>query len=164
MRKKALVQSERLDAEGIKGLLTHLRRLSEDTEATRADATEKNELHKKRVYVVQGLRAVCASLGFQEIDKPHHAEKNDVYSPVVQSFDTMNLGAITFRVALEGRLESSSGIVVGKCDDEFIHIAELLKEQFGVETAFKLVEAGEPLKKTWTAKDLPTSAKKMSNQ
>jgi hypothetical protein len=162
--RKALVPSKRLDPKDVKSLLADLRRLSGDVESTLADATEKNELHKKRVYVVQGLRVVCKSLGFQEIDTPHYAEKDDVYSPVVQSFDTLNVGKITFRVALKGMLESSSGITVGKCDDEFIHLAELLKEKFGIETAFKIASTGEPLKKRWTAKDLPTSAKKMSNQ
>ena len=65
-------------------------------------------------------------------------------------------------VALEGKLESSSCISVNNCDEEFSKFSDILKSQFGIETSLKRVEEGEPIKKYKTAKDLPTSAGKLS--
>lgn len=143
-------------------LLEETRSLTGKVDSALSLATEKSNTHQKRLYVIKSLREVCASLGFQEMDEPHYVEKDNSYSPVTQNFNTINRGTITFNVSLDGKLESSSCITVDHCDEEFSKFSELLKDQFGIETAFKREEDGEPIKKYKTAKDLPTSAGKLT--
>jgi len=119
---------------------------------------EKDNLHQKRLYVIKSLREVCASLGFDEINEPLYEKEGDAYSPVVQDFDTLIHGTLTFRMALEGNVESSSGISIDNCGEKFSEISELLREQYGIETSFKRAGEEEPLKKAKTAKDLPKSS------
>ena len=151
-----------IDTAKFESLLVQSRSLSDKVASSLSLAIEKDNLHQKRLYVIKSLREVCASLGFQEMEEPHYAEKDNPYSPVVQNFDTLNLGAITFTVALEGRLESSSCISVDNCDEEFSKFSDILKSQFGIETSLKRIEGGEPIKKYKTAKDLPKSEGKLS--
>lgn len=153
-----------IDTAKFESLLTQSKSLSDKVATSLSLAMEKDKLHQKRLYVIKSLREVCASLGFHEMDEPHYAEKDNPYSLVVQTFDTLNLGTITFTVALEGKLESSSRISIDHCDEEFSKFSELLKEQFGIETSLKRIEEGEPIKKYKTAKDLPTSAGKMTQK
>jgi hypothetical protein len=143
-------------------LLAQSGSLSDKVSSSLSMAIEKDKLHQKRLYVIKSLREVCASLGFQEVDDPHYSEKDNPYSPVIQTFDTLNLGTITFTVALEGKLESSSRISIDHCDEEFSKFSEVLKDQFGIETFLQRIEESEPIKKYKTAKDLPTSAGKLS--
>jgi hypothetical protein len=156
--------SEIINIGKLNNLFEHIKNLLDKLTASLSTAQEKEELHQKRLYIIQALREVCASLGFQEIDTPHYEEEGNAYSPVVQSFDTLNLGTIAFRVALEGRIDSSSGISVDKCDEEFSKLSEILKEKYGVETAFKRVGEEEPIKKYKTAKDLPQSKSSLSQK
>jgi hypothetical protein len=160
--KKNLQSREVADITNVSNISEKVKNLSDKIASSLSIATEKDKLHQKRLYVIKSLREVCASLGFQEIDEPHYSEKDNPYSPAVQSFDTLIYGTITFNVSLEGKLESSSCISVDNCDEEFSRFSELLKEQFGIETSLKRIEEGEPIKKYKTAKDFPTSAGKLS--
>lgn len=162
--KRKLQRGEFIDNPKLNNIFDQARNLSEKITSSLSIAAEKEKLHQKRIYIIRGLKGVCASLGFKELDEPHYKDKNNVYSSVSQSFDTLNLGTITFRVALEGKIESSSGITNDKCDKEFLRISELLKEQFGIETSFRRVDDGEPIKKYKTEEDLPTSAGKLSHK
>ena len=157
--KKDLQTKKDISVTKINEIVGQSNNIYERVQLSMSVANEKDKLHQKRLYIIQGLREVCTSLGFKEIDEPHYKEKDNAHSHVTQSFDTLNLGTITFQVALEGKIESSSGITVDKCDDEFSKVSELLKEQFGIETAFKRIEEGEPIKKYKTAKDLPSAGK-----
>lgn len=162
--KTELQTKKNISVTKVNEILGQSNNIYDGAQASMSVANEKDKLHQRRLYVIQGLREVCASLGFREMDEPHYKDKDNAYSHVTQNFDTLNLGTITFQVALEGNIESSSGITVDKCDDEFSKVSELLKEQFGIETAFKRIEEGEPIKKYKTAKDLPTSSGKMTQK
>lgn len=122
------------------------------------------ELHQKRLYVVKALREICASLGLREKGPPHYLKANDIHSPIVQTFDTLNLGEIKFIVTLDGRLESDSGISTDKCGLEFNEISELLKKEFGMETEFRTIEESEPLKIEKSAINLPSTLNKKSGE
>ncbi len=140
--------------------LTELEKLLHDIEKLSNDTEEKENLHNKRLYLIKALREVCASLGFKEIDKPDYELKNDPNSPVIQNFDTLNAGVIKFIFNLDGKLETDSNISIDNCGNEFSTISEILKEQFGVETDFKIVEEPEPNRNKKSAKDLPKSSDK----
>jgi len=129
------------------------------------EKTDKNEeLHQKRLYVIKALREVCASLGFREKESPHYLEANNIHSPIVQIFDTLNLGEIKFIVTLDGKLESDSGINMDRCGLEFNEISKFLKEEFGMETEFRPIEESEPLKKRKSASELPSTLNKKSGE
>ena len=151
-----------IDTAKFDSLLTQSMNLSDKVASSLSLAMEKENLDQKRIYVIKSFRQVCKDLGFKEMDRPRLKETGNPYSPIVQTFDTLNRGTITFTVALEGKLESSSCISVNNCDEEFSKFSDILKSQFGIETSLKRVEEGEPIKKYKTAKDLPTSAGKLS--
>lgn len=158
--KKELVGN--IDTAKFNSILAESKSLSDKVALSLSLAMEKENLDQKRIYVIKSLRQVCKDLGFKEMDRPHLKETGNPYSPIVQTFDTLNLGTITFTVALEGKLESSSCISVDNCDEEFSRFSEVLKEQFGIETSMKRIDGSEPIKKYKTAKDLPTSTGKLS--
>lgn len=154
--KNEIQRSEIINVSKFNEILINVKNLSEKIDDSFKVATEKDQLHQKRLYVIKALRGVCYSLGFKESDKPHYEEKDNVYSRVTQNFDTLNLGTITFHVTLDGKIESSSGITIDECGKEFSKVSKLLKEQFGVKTSFRRVEEDEPINKKYkTAKDLP---------
>ncbi len=126
--------------------------------------SKNEELHQKRLFVIKALREVCATLGFKEKGPPQYLEANDIHSPVVQIFDTMNLGEIKFIVTLDGKLESDSGISTDKCGLEFNEISKFLKEEFGMETEFRTIEESEPLRKEKSAINLPSTMNKKSKE
>lgn len=148
------------DIEKSKELFDALKVLMNELDTLIEDVNCKEEFHQKRLYVIKALREVCASLGFRELDSPHYAEENNFHSPIVQTFDTLNVGVIKFIITLDGKLESDSGISKDRCGLEFTDISKLLKDEFGVETEFRIVEEGEPLRKQKSAKDLPDASNK----
>lgn len=156
--KKELQKGEVIDSTELNNILKLAKKLSDKIVSSLSVANENDKLHQKRLYVIKSLREVCSALGFKEINKPHYEKEGDSYSTMIQDFDTRIYGTLAFRVALEGKLESSSGISVDECGDKFSEISGLLREHYGVETSFKQVGEEEPLKKTKTAKDLPKSS------
>jgi hypothetical protein len=125
------------------------------------EAGKREEMHQRRLYILKGLREVCASLGFDEIGKPKYEKEGDFNSAVFHTVDTLNEGRVTFKLHLDNKIESDSGISLDACGDEFKKLSDLLKETYGVETAFKRVSGEEgPKKISKTEKPMPQSAPK----
>jgi len=120
------------------------------------EASQREEQHQKRLYILKGLREVCASLGFEEVSETGYERENDYNSPVIQKFDTLNEGLITFRLHLNNFIESDSGISLEVCEKEFGKLSDLLTQEYGVETAFKRVgQEEEPKRISRTEKPVP---------
>lgn len=129
------------------------------------EANRREDMHQKRLYILKGLREVCASLGFSEVSEPTYKEKGNHNSPVIQSFNTVNEGEVAFTIHLDNRIESNSGIRVEACGDEFGKLSKALEGQFGVETAFRRVgEENVPLKQENTEKPLPRHETQKTNR
>lgn len=103
------------------------------------EAIRKEELHHKRLYILKGLRDVCASLGFEEVSGPRYEKEGDFNSPVFQTFDTLDEGLVTFKLHLHDLIESDSGIRLEGCEDEFGKLSKLLGDSYGVHTTFERV-------------------------
>ncbi|ODS34702.1 MAG: Chromosome partition protein Smc [Candidatus Scalindua rubra] len=120
------------------------------------EAYNREELHQRRLYILKGLREVCASLGFEEVSEPGYEKDGDYNSPVLQTFDTINEGPVTFRLHLHNLIESDSGINLEVCEDEFGKLSELLAHEYGVQTSFKRVGQEErPKRISKTEKPMP---------
>lgn len=120
------------------------------------EVSQREEQHQKRLYILMGLREVCASLGFEEVSGPGYERENDYNSPVIQKFDTLNEGLVTFRLNLNSSIESDSGISLEVCEEEFGKLSDLLTQEYGVETAFKRVgQEDEPKRISETEKPVP---------
>lgn len=118
----------------------------------------REDMHCKRRYVLEALRNVCNQLGFDEISAPRYDREADFNSPILQSFDTMNEGRITFRLHLDSHIESDTGIRMEVCENEFDKLSDLLSREYGVQTAFQVVGREEgPKRITKTEKPLPHS-------
>jgi len=138
-----------------------LKDLTERLTALAQKADRSEELHQKRLYILKGLREVCASLGFEDVGKPRYEKDGDFNSVVLHTVDTLNEGRVTFKLHLDNRIESDSGISLDACGDEFKKLSDLLKETYGVETAFKRVSQEEgPNRISKTEKPMPQSAPK----
>jgi len=111
--------------------------LSGDIKRLGEETVRREKLQQKRVYVLKGLRNTCAYLGFKEVGGPDYDNKEDRNSPVVQTFDTINRGLITFRLTLDGRIDSNSGMSDDVCTEEFSRLAEFLAQEYGIQTEFK---------------------------
>ena len=137
------------------------KRLAELTQ----ESNRREDMHQKRLYILKGLREVCASLGFSEVSEPTYKEKGNHNSPVMQSFNTVNEGEVAFTIHLDNRIESDSGIRVEACGDEFGKLSKALEDQFGVETAFRRVgEENVPLERENTEKPLPRHETQKTNR
>jgi hypothetical protein len=122
------------------------------------EAGKREEMHQRRLYILKGLREVCASLGFEEIGKPKYEKEGDFNSVVLHTVDTLNEGRVTFKLHLDNKIESDSGISLDACGDEFKRLSDLLKQTYGVETAFKRVSGEEgPKRIVKTEKPMPHS-------
>lgn len=145
--------------EELKCLESGLARLSDDSSKLYAEAERRQELQEKRLYILRALRSVCAGLGFQEVNKPSY-EGGDVNTPVEQTFDTVNRGTITFKLYLNGRVESDSGISTDHCGEEFGNVSKMLADEFGIQTEFqRLGSDGLPERVTSSEKPIPRERK-----
>jgi len=119
-------------------------------------ANEREKMHQQRLYILTGLREVCASLGFEEVTEPQYIENGDYNSEVVQTFDTIDQGMVTFRIYLDNSIESDSGINIKNCQEEFDHLSDLLMEEYGVKTDFRPIsQQHSPTKITFSTKPIP---------
>jgi len=105
-------------------------------------ATELEDKHQKRLYLLKALRQVCSELGFQEVQEPYFERENSLQSRIVYRVDTLDKGQITFYLALD-HITSHSEIEENKCFGEFEEISKFLKDRFGVITNFKRPELPE---------------------
>jgi len=115
------------------------RELKDKLVSLRSEAESKEDQQRRRMYVLRALRVVCGELGFHELEDPSYEDPEDRGTAVVQRFDTLDRGVITFRIHLDGRIESDSRIQLEACDEEHERISQLLQEEFGVITEFRRV-------------------------
>lgn len=117
------------------------------------------------MYTLKALRVICASLGFKEVSEPSYEKEDDCGSPVVQTFDTLNEGLVTFRLYLHNKIESDSGIDVEVCRDEFEKLSKLLKDKYGVDTSFRRIgQEAAPQRLSKTEKPMPQQEKRVDNR
>ena len=136
-------------AQGIAALAQHVEELLQEMQ-------RREEKHQQRLYILKALHGVCHELNFKEATEPAFMTAGDYNSSITQTFDTRTKGQITFTLPLHDEIQSESGIQVGTCEDEFGRLSDLLKEQFGVQTAFtRIGDDGKPIRKTSTEKPLP---------
>lgn len=142
-----------------------IQKLDQEFDKTVFEASGREEKQQKRLYILDSLREVCESLGFDEASDPYYQEDDDPNSPVVQEFDTVNEGFVTFNINLDSSIESDSEIRINSCQDEFDKLSEILEEQFGVKTSFQRVEDdGEPIRKSYDKKPIPGQTVKQYQQ
>ena len=112
------------------------------------EARDLEGKHKKRLYVLNGLRQVSRELGFEEIKLEFEKPENEpMYkrTRIIYEVDTHDRGKIKFYVSMEG-IGAHSGIVEDKCAESFDTISRKLKDEFGINTKFGRQEE-EPDKK-----------------
>ncbi len=143
----------------VKNLLDRLKKVKEGIDQAMPVVEEKEKRHRERLYVVKSLREVCDALGFKEKGEPYYEVSDDKSSAVVQAFDTLVYGNLTFRFKLDGDLESSSPEMnTEHCGDKFSDITDLLVNKYGINTDFRIRGEDKPLRRTKTEKDLPDSS------
>lgn len=121
-------------------------------------AARQESKHQQRLYLLKGLRHVCAEMGFREIEAPHYEKRSDRGSALLYTVDTLDRGKISFYLTLDG-IRTVSEIRDGLCAEEFDQVSSYLEDQFGITTEFRM-ENGEPLPrlKQHGEKDEPTGA------
>lgn len=125
------------------------------------EANGKEEMHRKRLFVLAGIRGACASLGFEEVNAPKYEDETNYESTVLQTFDTLNDGLITFKLKLDNTIEADSGIRVGACENQFKILADLLNEKYGIKaSAWANFKTDLPERMSNTAKPMPQSKPK----
>jgi hypothetical protein len=159
--RSALDKGENPDkvAENLKQMEEEIRRLSQGVNEAAKEADRREKLHRERLYVLKALRGTCAYLGFEEVSDPSYGEGNP-NNPVAQTFDTVNKGTITFKLYLDGHVESDSGISVDSCGKEFGRVSEILADEYGIQTEFKRIgDDSLPERITSTEKPVPRERK-----
>jgi hypothetical protein len=117
------------------------------------EAKELDEKDQKRKYVLDSLKKVCNSMGFEEVGTS--SEGKGKSNRVIYTIDTFSQGKIKFCLSLDS-IEADSGIVDNHCLSEFDKVSESLQKNFGVQTKFKRVsESNPPGDITRTSKDPP---------
>lgn len=108
------------------------------------EAKELDEKDQKRKYVLDSLKKVCNSMGFEEVEtKPDGKGKSN---RIIYTIDTFSQGIIKFALSLDS-IDADSGIVDNHCMSEFDKVSESLQKNFGVQTKFKRVhEQTGPIK------------------
>jgi hypothetical protein len=131
------------DADALKEELESLKRdallLTEKAGLIASDAESREDRQRRRIYVLKALRSVCASLGFHELEEPHYEKPGNPNTDVLHRYDTLNRGVVSFRLRLDGRIESDSQISLDVCSEEHERITSLMLEEFGVATEFRRV-------------------------
>jgi len=100
------------------------------------EAHELEEEDQKRQYVLESLKKVCESMGFEEVEQSVEGVGKE--SRIKYTVDTFSQGNITFYLSLK-EIQADSVISDKKCMSEFDKVSETLRENFGVQTKFKRV-------------------------
>ena len=108
------------------------------------EAKELDEKDQKRKYVLESLKKVCNSMGFEEVG--HSVEGTGKSNRIIYTIDTFSQGKIKFSLSLDS-INADSGIVDNHCMSEFDKVSESLQKNFGVQTKFKRIhEQTGPIK------------------
>jgi hypothetical protein len=113
------------------------------------EAKELDEKEQKRQYVLESLKKVCSSMGFDDVETKN--EGTGKSSRIVYTIDTFSQGKIKFCLSLDS-IDADSGIVDNHCMSEFDKVSESLQKNFGVQTKFKRIheETGPKKMRTGT--------------
>lgn len=129
--------------------------------ALRSEAEAVESAHQQRLYVLKGLRDVCARLGFDETEAPYYEAGPS--SAIMLKVDTRVKGRIVFKLGIDSRIETDSEIDPKYCPSEFGRLSEALDEAYGVQAQFvHSSEDSTPDRRTWDAKDVPTGKKPLA--
>jgi hypothetical protein len=125
-------------------LARNITEIQKDLDAKITDAKDLDEKDQKRKYVLESLKKVCNSMGFEEVGTS--IEGKGKSNRVIYTIDTFSQGKIKFFLSLDS-IDADSGIVDNHCLSEFDKVSESLQKNFGVETKFKRVnEKSGPVK------------------
>jgi hypothetical protein len=111
------------------------------------EAKELDEKEQKRQYVLESLKKVCTSMGFDEVETKNEGKGKS--SRIVYTIDTFSQGKIKFCLSLDS-IDADSGIVDNHCMSEFDKVSESLQNNFGVQTKFKRIHEETSPKKMRT--------------
>jgi hypothetical protein len=113
------------------------------------EAKELDEKEQKRQYVLESLKKVCTSMGFDEVETKNEGKGKS--SRIVYTIDTFSQGKIKFCLSLDS-IDADSGIVDNHCMSEFDKVSDSLQKNFGVQTKFKRIheETGPKKMRTGT--------------
>jgi len=117
-------------------LLRSLTQMKKRIEMKTKEAKELEQEDQKRQYVLESLKKVCESMGFEEVERS--VEGIGKESRIKYTVDTFSQGKITFYLSLE-EIKADSAIIDKKCMSEFDKVSEALKENFGVQTKFQRI-------------------------
>jgi len=113
------------------------------------EAKELDEKEQKRQYVLESLKKVCTSMGFDEVETKNEGKGKS--SRIVYTIDTFSQGKIKFCLSLDS-IDADSGIIDNHCMSEFDKVSESLQKNFGVQTKLKRIheETGPKKMRTGT--------------
>ena len=124
------------------------------------EAKELDEKDQKRKYVLESLKKVCNSMGFEDVGTSIDGKGKS--NRIIYTIDTFSQGKIKFCLSLDS-IDADSGIVDNHCMSEFDKVSESLKKNFGVQTQFKRVsESAQPIDRRKGEIDEPTGAAQQS--
>lgn len=106
-----------------------------------SDAKELDEKDKKRNFVLESLKKVCTSMGFEEVG--YSIEGKGKSNRIIYTIDTFSQGKIKFSISLES-IDADSGIVDNHCLSEFDKVSESLQNNFGIQTRFTRISESGP--------------------
>lgn len=107
------------------------------------EAKNLEEKDQKRQYVLESLKKVCESMGFEEVGQSVEGKGKE--RRIIYTIDTFSQGKIKFCLSLDN-IEADSGIIDNKCISEFDKVSEAL-QKLGIHTKFKRVsEVPGPIK------------------
>jgi len=123
----------------------HLTEMQKKLDMMINEAKDLNEKDQKRQYVLESLKKVCNSMGFEEVSQT--VEGTGKSNRIVYIIDTFSHGKIKFSLSLDS-INADSGIADNHCMNEFDKVSESLQKNFGIQTKFKRVsEETGPIKK-----------------
>lgn len=106
-----------------------------------SEAKDLDEKDKKRNFVLESLKKVCTSMGFEEVG--YSIEGRGKSNRIIYTIDTFSQGKIKFSLSLDS-IDADSGIVDNHCMSEFDKVSESLQNNFGIQTQFKRVSESGP--------------------
>ena len=119
----------------------NLSEIQKNLELKIQEAKELEEKNQKRSYVLESLKKVCTSMGFEEVGQS--VEGKGKSNRIVYTIDTFSQGKIKFYLSLD-TIDADSGIADNHCMSEFDKVSESLQKNFGVQTQFKRVLESAP--------------------